>query len=238
MLSRLRRLMSRSVTAAPAEPPAPNEVMSVVGDVHGCARMLADLLTRLPGRIVLVGDLIDRGNETAATLDLAMSRPEVTVLRGNHEDMLLTFIDDPDGGQAWLRYGGLQTLASFGVGGDPHAADMTRLRDRLVQAMGAARIDWLRARPVMLRSGTVAVTHAGADPGRSLDDQGTAPVWGHRDCGRVARADGVWIVHGHVIVPEPDIRMGVIRVDTGAYAGGPLTAAVLGDGALRFESVR
>lgn len=238
MLSRLRRLINRPAPPASAEPPAPEGVLSVVGDVHGCVRQLRDILDRLPGRIVLVGDLVDRGDASAATLDLVMSRPEVTALMGNHEEMLLSFIDDPQAGESWLRHGGLQTLASFGVGGTLRAEDREPLRDRLVQAMGDTRIEWLRARPALLRSGNVAVTHAGADPARPLDDQGRALVWGHRDCGRVARTDGVWIIQGHVIVPQPDVRLGVIRVDTGAYAGGPLTAAVLGDGPLRFESVR
>lgn len=238
MKSLIRRLLSRTAPASgQLAHPAPEGVVSVVGDVHGCARLLRDLLTRLPGQIVLVGDLVDRGEDSRAVLDLVMARTDVISLMGNHEEMLLAFLDNPEGaGAAWLRHGGLQTLASYGVSGDLTSAGLPRLRDGLARAMGDAQIAWLRARPLFHRSGNLAVTHAGADPARPIADQGRALIWGHPDCGRVTRADGLWIAQGHVVISEPAIRNGVIRVDTGAYAGGPLSAVVLGDGPVRFEN--
>jgi serine/threonine protein phosphatase 1 len=132
----------------------------------------------------------------------------------------------------------LQTLASFGVGGDLSAAGLPGLRDRLARAMGDARIDWLAVRPGYWLSGNLAVTHAGPDPARPIPHQDRTLQWGHPDCGRRARADGMWVAHGHVIVPEATLGLGIIRMDTGAYAGGPLSAVVLGDGAPRVEVSR
>lgn len=218
-------------------PLAMGEVVSVVGDVHGAAGKLSRLLPRLPGRVVLVGDLVDRGEDVAETLDLVMGRPEILCLMGNHEAMLLDFLGDPvQAGPRWLRHGGLQTLASYGVGGDISAAGLPRLRDRLAMALGDDCIDWLHALPRFWTAGNLAITHAGADPARPLTDQNGSLLWGHPDCGRKPRTDGLWIAQGHVILPEPRIEGGLIMVDTGAYAGGPLTAAVLGDGEPRFET--
>lgn len=234
MLSRLRALLS---PPRPFPDPRPDAVLSVVGDVHGCLRPLEALLPRLPGQIVMVGDLVDRGEQSADVLRLLQDRPDIICLMGNHEAMLLDFLNDPmPQGASWLRHGGLQTLASFGVSGGLGAAGLPALRDGLAQAMGDPLIHWLGTRPRVFASGNVAVTHAGADPKRPIAEQTDTLVWGHPACGTVPRRDGTWIVHGHVIVPAPDVRNGVIRVDTGAYSGGPLSAAILGDGPLRFET--
>lgn len=219
----------------PLPPPDPGQVISVVGDVHGCASRLVTLLPRLKGQVILAGDLIDRGEESARVLDLARERDDIITLLGNHEAMLLDFLDDPAAGPRWLRGGGLQTLASLGVGGDLSPGAMPALRDRLALALGNGRIDWLRRLPRLWRGGNVMVSHAGADPAQPPELQVDALIWGHPDCGRKPRRDGLWVVHGHVVVPEPRIARGVIMVDTGAWAGGPLTAVVLGDGAPRFE---
>jgi serine/threonine protein phosphatase 1 len=227
----LRRFFSRG--AAPGDPAvlpplAPAERLCVVGDVHGMFDLLQRLLPQLSGRIVLVGDVIDRGPHSAAVLDLLMARPDLTVLMGNHEAMLLNFLDDPvTAGPSWLRHGGLQTLESLGAGGDLSVAGLPRLRDRLALALGDERIEWIRSRPRHLVSGNIAVTHAGADPARPVDAQTRALIWGHPDNGRLPRSDGLWIAQGHVIVDEVTVGAGRILTDTGAFAGGPLSAIVI-----------
>jgi len=132
----------------------------------------------------------------------------------------------------------LQTLASFGVGAMRETADafgLNTARDAFAEALGPARIGWLRARPLLWRSGNVAVTHAGADPGRPLDAQETrALLWGHPEFGRRARDDGQWVVHGHVIVDAAQAQAGRIAVDTGAYATGRLSAALIGPDRVTF----
>lgn len=238
MMGFWRRLRSAGAGAFPA--PDPGECVSIIGDIHGCDDLLARLLPRLGGRVVCVGDLIDRGEQSAAVLDRLIARPEVLCLRGNHEDMVLGFLDDPDGkGARWLRHGGLQTLASFGVGvgGDLAPGRLGHLRDRLARAMGDERIDWLRGLPLWWQAGNLAVTHAGADPLRPLDGQEARDlVWGTPAFHRVARSDGIWVAHGHVIVDEPAAALGRIAVDTGAYATGRLSAAVVAPDGLRFET--
>lgn len=227
-------------------PLAPDETLAVVGDVHGCDRLLTKLLDRIaaegPARLVFVGDLIDRGEESAAVLARlhALSQAEgarAVFLRGNHEEMMLRFLDDPSTHTGrWLRFGGLQTLASFGIGGVSQGGDEAqalRARDALATALGPELIGWLRGLPTRFVSGNVAVVHAGADPAQPIEAQDDKVlVWGHPDFARRARDDGQWVVHGHTVMGEVEPRGGRIGVDTGAYATGRLSAALIGPGRL------
>lgn len=230
------------------QPPAPDEPLFVIGDVHGALDALDALLVRaardFPAhRLVFVGDCVDRGPESAGVLarlmELGETRPETVCLRGNHEDMMLAFLSDPAGaGARWLRHGGLQTMASFGVGGLTERTppeDLAAARDRLREAMAPGTEDWLRALAGFWQSGNVGVVHAGADPARALGEQPLHHlVWGHPDFIRRARPDGLWIVRGHQVVDQPVERNGVFSIDTGAYATGRLTGACIADGEVRF----
>jgi len=252
-MSWLSHLLDR-VSGTDPDPPrgfdaplAPAERLAVIGDVHGCHRPLVELLGQLgtvdppPGRLIFVGDLIDRGEDSAGVLALLHGIQvrlggRMIVLRGNHEDMMLDFIDAPSGAARWLRYGGLQTLASFGIGavtermGDAAA---TRTRDALVEALGRDRLDWLRAMPSYFTSGNVTVVHAAADPALPIDHQlSQVFAWGHPDFHTVPRRDGQWIAHGHTVVDAIEARAGRIGVDTGAYATGVLSAAIIAPGSL------
>lgn len=243
----LERLTWRASTPAGFDAPLSPEVsMAVIGDVHGRDDLLGELLDRLSSeapnhRIVLVGDLIDRGEHSAGVLRRLMGRADIVCLKGNHEAMALAFLDDPERkGRSWLRNGGLQTLASFGVGGlgmQPGPEALRAARDRLALAMGERMVAWLRGLPLSHLNGNVAVTHAGADPLISVDGQDeNSLLWGHRRFAEVPRPDGLWLVHGHVIQPQPLVEAGRIAVDTGAYATGRLTAALIGNGDIRFVS--
>lgn len=223
-------------------PPAPEAPFFAIGDVHGRYDLLKarlDALRPKGDEIVLVGDYVDRGDQSAEVLALlyeATQSEQVICVRGNHEEMLIKFVERPrQNGRIWLRFGGLQTLASYGIGGlteesGPH--ELIRARDALVTAMGDT-LAWLRGLPYLWQSGNVAVVHAGADPHLSLDAQPQrAMAWGHPDFEVYGRKDGIWIIYGHVIVPEPLIENGRAGIDTGAYATGRLTAVRVEAGAI------
>lgn len=194
--------------------------------------------------LVFVGDYIDRGEDSAQVLrfifDLTRQTDrQVICLSGNHEDMLLKFLDDPgQRGPRWLRYGGLQTLSSFGVGGitdtSPPEA-METARDALREAMGGPLISWLVDMPTRWQNGNIAVVHAAADPHIPIAEQEPRILkWGHPDFLSVPRQDGTWVIHGHTIVNQPQQSSGRIAIDTGAFATGRLTAAYIEPGNLRF----
>ncbi len=234
-------------------PLAPTERLAVVGDVHGNDRLLISLLNRLggldpaPDRLVFVGDLVDRGENSATVLSLLFGLQrrlgkKLVVLRGNHEQMMLDFLETPTlSAGRWLRYGGLQTLASFGIGGATETmpeADAHRIRDKLAEAMGAAMLDWLWDTPSHFVSGNVHVVHAAADPAVPMRAQSIDTLtWGHPEFFRRPRRDGQWVVHGHTIVDEVVATDGRIGVDTGAFASGRLSAACIAPGEFKVISV-
>lgn len=227
---------------------APNEPLCVIGDIHGQISCLTSLMNKIaqgytPSRLVFVGDYIDRGDQSAQVLtrlyELSKTDPETVFLMGNHEEMMLSFLDDPaKSGNRWMRYGGLQTIASFGsfrlVEHNTSEA-LVAARDGLKEAMPDGLESWLRDLPRFWKSGNLGVVHAGADPAKPLDAQDPKTLtWGHSDFGRRAREDGLWIAHGHTIFDMPQEKNGIISIDTGAYATGRLTAAHITAGNVEF----
>uniref|UniRef100_UPI003D6A38AB metallophosphoesterase n=1 Tax=Planktotalea sp. TaxID=2029877 RepID=UPI003D6A38AB len=222
----LRSLTPQRSVSFDAKPIAP---FIAIGDIHGRLDLLSKLLSEAPKvQIVLVGDYVDRGDDSAGVLRLLSTRPDLICLSGNHEELMLKFIDAPQThGSHWLRYGGLQTLASYGIAGMTETSSpeaMSEARDALLSAMGEDMLNWLRARPTHWQSGNVAVVHAGADPKIPVTEQSYRTLhWGHPDFRKSPRNDGVLVVHGHTIVDAPQNTNGRISIDTGAYATGRLS---------------
>lgn len=226
-----------------------DEPICIVGDIHGQLDILQRLMRKLDdiapqARRVFVGDYIDRGPDSASVLKFlentcrTMAKSPVCLL-GNHEEMLLNFLKFPqEDGNRWIRHGGLQTMSSFGVTGldeNNDSATLLNARDTLLKALDPTLIAWLETLPRWWQTGNVAVVHAGADPTLPMSEQtNTALTWGHPDFGIGQRNDGLWVARGHAIVETPTCTKGVISVDTGAYATGRLTAAVIDDGIVTF----
>src|SRR6056297_3334458 len=100
--------------------PAPLIPLAAIGDIHGCADLLERLLSQLEPdlQVICVGDYIDRGDHSADVLHILHANADIICLKGNHEEMLLNFLEQPETyGRRWFRNGGLQTMASFGIAG-------------------------------------------------------------------------------------------------------------------------
>lgn len=255
-LLRLRWPAVATDAAPPPSPdlPRPDPPVCVVGDVHGRLDLLERMLDLVaarraaPGgaaaRLVFAGDLIDRGPDSAAVLArvmamVAASGGATRAVMGNHERMLLDFLDAPAvAGPVWLGNGGDATLASFGI--NPHRAGDPGARAAALRAALPAGMEaWLRGLPLYWRAGDLAVCHAGADPARPIETQAAAALlWGHRDFRRRPRSDGLWIAHGHVIAPQVRAEHGRIGIDTGAFATGRLSAAWFGPDGLEVIEAR
>ena len=221
-----------------------------VGDIHGRADLLNDLHGRIagdadaaPGRrkvVVYLGDYVDRGADSFAVVEGLIARPlpgfESMRLKGNHEDFLLSFLDDVACGDAWLMNGGEATLASYGVeiGGYGGNA-LERARLALIRALPAEHLDFFRGLALTYEAGDYLFVHAGVRPGVGLDRQTDHDLMWIRDGFLESDADfGRVVVHGHSIRPEPDIRPNRIGIDTGAYHTGRLTCLVLEAETRRF----
>lgn len=246
MLSALRRLISGPRAEGAEVPPAPECEVAVVGDIHGRADLLDRLLGRLeqvaPGaQLVFVGDYVDRGPDSRAVIETLRAMSGAVCLKGNHEAMLLDFLDGHEGAaRRWLFNGGTRTLESYGVAlaEDAGAAEVARARAAFAAALGRAAERWLRELPLMWRSGNLVVTHAGPDPARPIPAPGEREdelLWGHARFMRAGRSDGVWVAHGHWIRLRPEVGESRISVDTGAFDTGRLSAAVISPaGRVRF----
>lgn len=226
---------------------APEASFVAVGDIHGRMDLLDKIMGLLPKNdmpLIFAGDYVDRGEDSASVLRYlldATSEDHLRCLKGNHEAMMLEFLEDPQrAGKRWLVNGGLQTLASFKVPvsrADPGGEELIDISKKLADAMGPDLIRWVADLPTFWTSGNVTVLHAGADPALPLDRQlEQTLLWGHDAFGKVPRTDGQWVIHGHTIVPEPISKSGVISIDTGAFATGKLTAASISPGAVTFQS--
>ncbi len=258
MIGKFRRLFSGRAGPAPTfdAPLVIDRPTYAIGDVHGREDLLTELLAAIDAdarasgiedhRLVFLGDYVDRGENSAGVLAIlreALSRDrgsgdDVVALLGNHEAMLLGFLDDPAReGPRWLANGGLQTLMSYGVGGIAAGADPAALADaaaRLKQAMGPdeAMLRGLRTHALF---GSTLFAHAGADPELPADMQPEQVLlWGSGRFRREPRWDGIWVVHGHYVTEAPAPVAGRIPVDTGAYFSGVLSAARLRSGEVRY----
>ena len=256
MLNRLTALIQNwrkgpattsSFVKVPVMPDAP---FFAVGDIHGCFAPLNALMARLDEvaegleAIVFVGDYIDRGAQSRQVLEFlfraSKEHPEsVVCLMGNHERMMLDFIDDPAGrGAIWLRNGGLDTLASFGITlrqRDTDTDAAVEIANALEAALPPGMQNWLRALPLRWSSGNVHCVHAALSPRRAYDDQrDEVLLWGHPNFMTTPRDDGQFVVHGHTIVDQAGVDAGRIAVDTGAYRTGRLSAVRITAGECRF----
>ncbi|RLJ52012.1 serine/threonine protein phosphatase 1 [Litoreibacter meonggei] len=235
--------------------PNPTTPYFVVGDLHGTLDLLEHILEQIDHvigtlelrdpKLVFVGDYIDRGQSSAAVLtrlhELNKEFPEnVTCILGNHEQMMLDFLDAPEARHArWFRNGATETLASFGIlipFETEWATTANSIAEELRSQLGDEMEDWLRNLPASVSSGNLMITHAGVDPGRAINDQSSRVLlWGHPEFLTRGRTDGQWVAHGHTIMERAVCEDGRISVDTGGYATGCLTAAVvLPDGTVEF----
>jgi serine/threonine protein phosphatase 1 len=251
VLKLIRKRWARAGSAPFSTPIGASGVIYAVGDVHGRHDLLARLLDRIfedaaafeaTPKIVFLGDYIDRGEHARDAVDLLIElaeRPEAETvfLMGNHEQMLLRFLRDPASGSRWLRYGGLQTLMSYEVGGAGslrEEGEALRFRGALIEALGP-HLGFIEGLRVSHRDGNLFFAHAGADPALPTDEQDVATLlWGCESFRTTDRDDGVWVVHGHFVVDQPAAERGRIAVDTGAYFSGRLTAARIAGGEVVF----
>lgn len=262
--------MQRLFSAAPAAATPPAQILSLghwpaavyaVGDVHGCFDLYRALEARLardaeaqggPGVLVVLGDFIDRGPHSAQMIDHLVAPPPAAlmriVLRGNHEEMFAKFLQSPAPGAKWLRFGGLETLASYGMDVAPFetgALSARRMRLALDATVPPEHRNFLADLPDALVLDPYFFAHAGADPDRAPEAQRPEDLrWDAQGASAALAACGfpLCLVHGHTPTADgaPMIAPHRINLDTGAYASGTLTAARFGaDGSVTvFTEVR
>jgi len=219
----------------------PGERVYAIGDVHGCLTQLETLLAMIARdeaergaaetTIVMLGDVVDRGPASAQVVDrliaLQIEAPRTRFLKGNHEEVFLHALGGDDQAlRMFCRIGGRETIMSYGVdAGEYERLDYAELAERLLAVVPDAHRDFLDAFEDVVTVGDYAFVHAGIRPNIALSLQKSSDLRWIRGAflDFPARHEKM-IVHGHTITPEVERRAGRIGIDTGAYAGGPLTA--------------
>ena len=244
MLTKL--LFRRPKNAAPVGRAPEGRRLYAIGDIHGRLDLLEGLLGQIvrddaerggpAGELIFLGDLIDRGPDSAQVIDRLMAlqseRPNVRFLLGNHEEVFLHALSgDAKALRLFNRIGGAETILSYGVSPQAYAdADYEQLHRLLVEAVPAAHREFLESFEDMIVAGDYVFVHAGIRPGVALADQRPADLRWIRDQFLNARmAPEKRVVHGHTISEEVVELPHRIGLDTGAYRTGILTAMAFED---------
>lgn len=234
----------RSRVAAPVAPSVPDGVIVwAVGDVHGRLDLLRPLVDAIVTEarsssmdrkvVVFLGDYVDRGPESRGVLQyLAELQRDESIewrfLKGNHEEAMLDFLNDPSAGARWCEYGGDATLASYGLRlpGMRHMVKAwARIATDLDHKLTARERAFLEGLELSVTVGDYFFAHAGARPGESLDRQTTRDLMWIRNS--FLESDVEFekvVVHGHTPTRDVYADHRRIGVDTKAYESGVLSA--------------
>jgi len=197
-----------------------------VGDIHGCYEALCRLLERIPiawgrDRLVFLGDYIDRGPDSFEVVEhlIALGRrhPDVVFLKGNHEAMLLEYLEGRDR-LTYLYNGGRQTLESYlrrapAAAGPPVPEEHRRFFESL---------------RLFYETEDYLFVHAGMRHGLPLARQRAEDLlWIREEFLSERRPFGKRVVFGHTPFEEPLVEDNKIGIDTGAVYGNKLTCLQL-----------
>jgi len=205
-----------------------------VGDVHGCVLNLGNILLdpEVTGdELIFLGDLFDRspfldGDKTVLEIvQEAQKSPEefgfkkVTVLRGNHEDLLIRAIErgpESEARELWEYNGGEPTFI-------PVASE---------------NLEWLKSLPLYAERGDYLFVHAGVRPDVPLEEQTESDLMWIREEFHDAEDHGLpyIVVHGHTPVSEIEVAHKRINLDTGCFYTGNLSYMEFNNGTERMGS--
>jgi serine/threonine protein phosphatase 1 len=224
----------------------------VIGDIHGRRAQLSMLLEALPrdgasDSLVFLGDLIDRGPDAPGVvsdiLGLQRANPQrVITLRGNHEQMMLDFIDEDS--RLWLSpvTGGEQTFQQYTE--QPLRVEMEedfeQARRRIKESVPADQLEFLRSMPLYHEDDYALYVHAGLDQGKHPRDTDAHQLLWTRDVEFYKKYRGKPCVFGHTPTAFLPLlgRLGrhgiyishsAIGIDTGYNYNSPLTCLSLPD---------
>lgn len=241
MFAPLRQLFgSKPVAPLPAVPAGTRYY--ALGDIHGRLDLFEALIDAIEAddrsaspadtTFVLLGDLVDRGPDSAGVVRRARAWTEshgAVLLAGNHEEMFLQAFDDVSIMRHFLRHGGRETVLSYGL---PRAqfddATFEEMQPLIAAYVPDGDIEYLRNARDYLIAGDYVFVHAGIFPEVPIERQKAHHLRWIRDSFLDhAEPHSHFVVHGHTITDGVDHRSNRVGIDTGAYLSGRLTALVL-----------
>ena len=242
----LKRLFQRRKSSQPIDSATIPEGRRVyaIGDVHGRNDLLQRLLDKIvkddgergavESEIIFLGDLVDRGPDSAGVIETAMRAREtfgnVRFLMGNHEEVYLAAASGEDKAVRFFnRIGGRETILSYDITMKEYMElDMTQLAQRIPDLFPRSHVEFIASFEDQITIGDYAFVHAGVRPGVPLSQQRPKDLrWIREDFLSAQDPHEKIIVYGHTInddVVETGTRIGI---DTGAYYSEKLTALAL-----------
>ncbi len=204
-----------------------------IGDIHGCVDELTAMLNAIAPRrgdsVVFVGDYIDRGPAAREVIELLLDSrqggAEYIFLKGNHEDMMLSYLGLPGHyGESFLFNGGAPTLDSYGVPeGEP-----------ALERIPPEHVDFLKSLATSYLHPPYLFVHAGISPLRQLEEQTVEDMlWIRQEFIFNPHQLGATVVFGHTpmraVMVDLPFKLGI---DTGLVYGGKLSCLELNEGVL------
>lgn len=203
----------------------------VISDIHGCYDELKELLFTLEAngeynkytdKLVFLGDYIDRGKDSRKVIelirDLQRDNDNVIALMGNHEDMMINYLDGID--NAWVWNGHYATLDSYDGYKKEYYSD----------------VRWIRELPLYYEDEHFIYVHAGVDVNKPMEEQDPFTLlWIREEFIDAEKEYHKPVIFGHT----PTLNFGKdvpmytyannIAVDTGCVFGGALSALIIDD---------
>lgn len=204
----------------------------VISDIHGCYNELKELMITLEvngeynkntDKLIFLGDYIDRGENSRLVIEfirnLQKDNDNVIALMGNHEDMLINYLDGVD--ESWVWNGHLATLDSYEGFTKEFYSD----------------INWIRELPLYHEDEHFIYVHAGVDVNKNMEEQDRYTLlWTREKFINAPKEYYKQVIFGHT----PTINFGEyvpmytatnnIAIDTGCVFGGALSALIIDDG--------
>ena len=237
-----------------------NTRVYAIGDIHGHYDALARMhiaidkhLDKNPiekAIIVYLGDYIDRGPDSAKVLARMCEMPEEeegierVFIKGNHELAFLGFMKDPKSyGKNWMKYGGVQTIESYGVTVPNKevllSAEIERISKELNAAVPEQHKEFCINTRLKYVCGDYLFVHAGIRPKVDLSEQTPQDlVFIRHEFLDYDKPHDKFVVHGHSITEVPDIRNNRVGLDTGYWKHGVLTTGIFEGCTIDFLQVK
>jgi len=216
----------------------------VISDIHGHYEEFIQLLNfwNKEDDLVLLGDLIDRGPNSLRVIEKVMALKEiygenVTFIKGNHEDMLLNYLQNPnEKREHYYKNGGKETMANFLASLSPSEIISNEYGVNEVLSHYHHELQFLLKAQLYKRIGDVLLTHAGFNSQSSTLEDTTERdflwirkhylttnqtpfinVFGHTPTKFIHDSNDIWV--------SEDKRY--IAIDGGCYMSGQLNAVKL-----------
>ncbi len=206
----------------------------IIGDIHGYFKHLVGLLDRLmkrvgpPDTLLFLGDYIDRGPQSYEVLDflIELSRTptlNTVFLKGNHEDMLMTYLRGEDRAGLYIVNGGDATIRSY-------------IAHRGVFELPKHHREFFNGLRLYYEGDDFIAVHAGLNPNTDrLEAQDEYDLLWIRE--KFFRKDKRWdktVIFGHTPVTYisgegpiyEDLRRNIVGIDSGVIYGNQLTCLV------------